>query len=115
MENERPGFDESDRLEAEALDQSVDLSGRPVPKGVRVVIESGLEVPCDVRYDGRDEDGYRRYVVDAHTDWSKHVVSVLAVEEMPIDARLIIDMGDATDAEAERATANLRVEVAASV
>lgn len=114
MVNERPGFDETDKAEDESQDSTVDLSGRPLPEGVTAVIDGKIAVPCDVRYDGRYE-GYRRYVVDAHTDWARHRITELNVEKLPVDVRLILDMHGATDDETQDATAGMTVTVGVSV
>lgn len=67
----------------------VDLSGRPAPKDIRVQLNSGVLVKCDVRYDGVNEDGQRRFLVIAEIDWENYHPTILWAEEYPRDATLI--------------------------
>jgi hypothetical protein len=77
-------------------DFKVDLSGRPIPKNVRAIIDSGIEIPCDVSYDGLQkgtgDQQIRRFRVKAEIDWTKNWVRMVVVGEMPIDANLIFNL-----------------------
>lgn len=65
---------------------AVDLSGRPAPVNVRVQLDSGVEVRCDVRYSGvNPNDGDRLFTVIAEIDWENYHPKLLIVEEMPND------------------------------
>lgn len=72
----------------------VDLSGRPMPTNVRAIIDSGLEIPCVVTYDGlqKSDQRIRRFKVKAEIDWTKNWVQMIVVGEMPIDATLIFNL-----------------------
>lgn len=78
----------------------VDLSGRPAPKDVRVKLNSGVVVKCDVRYDGVDMDGQRRFVVIAEIDWENYHPTVMTAAEYPRDATLIFRIPGLPDADA---------------
>lgn len=71
-----------------------DLSGKPAPVGVTAVLENGFRVKCDVRYDGIDDVGWRRYAVFAEWDWDRHWIDALEVEEMATDISLIFKFPD---------------------
>lgn len=73
--------------EQRAKDQPhVDLSGKPKPVNVRVVLNSGVVVRCDTRYSGVNEvDGDRLFTVVAEIDWENYWPTELLVEEMPND------------------------------
>lgn len=67
-------------------DSLVDLSGKPKPVNVRVVLNSGVEVRCDTRYSGvNDQDGDRLFTVVAEIDWENYWPTQLLVEELPDD------------------------------
>ncbi len=68
----------------------VDVSGKPIPKDVRAVLESGLEIRCGVKYDGKEHDGTRRYLVMAELDWNKHWIETLIIGELPADCLIAI-------------------------
>ena len=72
----------------------VDLSGRPVPKNVRAILNSGVELQCEVRYDGpsRNTDNMRRYLVKAEIDWYKYWINTLVIGEWPEDVEMIVDL-----------------------
>lgn len=78
-----------------------DMSGRPVPKGVRVILDSGVEIPCEVRYDGHSERDkrFRRYVITAEIDWLKHHIQTIVIDENPLDVHLIVQFPDSLDSE----------------
>lgn len=88
----------SDNEDENEPDRKVDLSGKPVPKNVRAVIDSGLEIQCEVAYDGTVQEGtkyWRRYQVKAEIDWTKHWITTLIIGVHPIDVRLILDLPEA--------------------
>lgn len=90
----------------------VDRSGRPKPKHVRVQLNSGIEVKCDVRYDGIDRtDDTRRFLVIAEIDWENYYPKAMIAEECPTDAALILRVPGMTDADHEAAARTLRVVV----
>lgn len=92
----------------------IDLTGRPMPENVRVQLNSGIELPCEVVYDGmvhQDESAYRRYKITAEIDWSKHWVKTLVVGELPIDVRLIFDVENATGSECQQRARTMEVIV----
>jgi|SRR3954470_12741103 len=65
---------------------AIDTSGRPKPVNVRVQLDSGIEVKCDVRYSGiNPKDGDRLFTVIAEIDWENYRPTMLLVEEMPND------------------------------
>lgn len=72
----------------------VDLSNRPRPKNVRAMLNSGIEVQCEIAYDGPSKNtvNVRRYKVKAEIDWYKHWISTLVVGEWPEDVELILDL-----------------------
>lgn len=64
----------------------VDLSGRPAPKDVRVRLNSGVLVRCDIRYSGVNPvDGDRLFTVIAEIDWENYFPKDLIVGEAPDD------------------------------
>lgn len=81
----------------------VDLSGKPNPKDVRVLLDSGIEVRCDVRYDGLDPDGTRRFMVIAEIDWEKYLPTHLIIGEHPTDVTIIFKVPGMPDEMDERA------------
>lgn len=80
-------FDLSKLLKDNPLDyNNVDLSGRPKPTNVRVQLNSGVIVKCDVRYSGTNtQDGDRLFTVIAEIDWENYHPEILLVEELPND------------------------------
>jgi hypothetical protein len=72
----------------------IDLSNRPRPKNVRAVLNSGVEIPCEVRYDGpsKNTKNVRRYLVKAEIDWYRYWINTLVVGEWPEDVELILDL-----------------------
>jgi hypothetical protein len=73
----------------------VDLSDRPVPKNVRAILDSGIELQCELSYDGRQpppKQNIRRYRVKAEINWLKHWIKTLVIGEYPADVALIIDL-----------------------
>jgi hypothetical protein len=65
---------------------AIDTSGKPKPVNVRVQLDSGIEVKCDVRYSGiNPKDGDRLFTVIAEIDWENYRPTMLLVEEMPND------------------------------
>lgn len=83
----------------------VDSTGRPWPKDVRVQLNSGITVKCDVRYDGVDPDGQRRFLVIAEIDWENYHPTTLWVGEYPMDATLIFRIPGMDDDDAARMAA----------
>jgi hypothetical protein len=83
----------------------VDASGRPWPKDVRVQLNSGVFIRCDIRYDGINDDGQRRFLVIAEVDWENYHPTILWVSEYPRDATLIFRIPGLPDAQADRMAA----------
>lgn len=91
------------------LGRLVDLSGRPIPKDVRVKLNSGMEIRCDVKYDGIDtSDDTRRYVVFAEIDWENYWPLACFVGEYPRDVTIIF-RSNCDDHENAWRAENLRV------
>jgi hypothetical protein len=83
-------------------DSPIDLSGKKIPKNVRAILNSGLEIQCTVKYDGlfnHNDLPMRRYLVQADIDWSKYWVKVLVVGEFPLDCGLFLQVPDTTGQE----------------
>jgi hypothetical protein len=77
---------EQERWVDTALGPKIDTSGKPKPVNVRVQLNSGIEVKCDVRYSGiNPKDGDRLFTVIAEIDWENYFPVALIVEEMPND------------------------------
>lgn len=90
-------------------DRKLDLSGRPAPKDVRVRLNSGIEVRCEVRYDGIDDaDNTRRFLVIAELDWENYWPTTLLVGEVCNDVTLALVTNVESDEHRRRAT-RLRV------
>lgn len=86
----------------------IDLSGKPKPVNVRVQLNSGIEVKCDVRYSGiNPKDGDRLFTVIAEIDWENYTPTVLIVEEMPNDCEFRFKIPGMPDDEAEIVAAGL--------
>lgn len=83
--------------------RKIDLSGKPKPKGVRVQLDSGIEVKCDVRYDGiNPHDGDRLFTIIAEIDWENYRPKLILVEETPNDVEFrlrVAGLPDELDAE----------------
>jgi hypothetical protein len=78
----------------------VDTSGLPIPKNVRVILNSGFEIPCLVTYDGTEMSAgvmCRRFKVKAEVDWYKYWVKTLVIGECPSDAKIVFDTGKEVD------------------
>lgn len=77
----------------------VDTSGKPLPKNVRAILDSGLEIPCVLKYVGVVESAgaqCRKYMVMAEVNWGKHWVKTLVIGEWPSDVQLAFDAGPPT-------------------
>jgi hypothetical protein len=82
----------------EARLSPVDLSGKPTPKGVRVKLNSGVVIECgDVRYDGLNLDGNRRFVVLVEFDWENYHPTQVIAAEYPRDVTLVFRIPDVDD------------------
>jgi hypothetical protein len=85
----------------------VDTSGKPLPKNVRVILNSGVEIPCALKYDGTEMSAgvmVRKYLVIAEIDWYKHWVKTLVVGEWPSDVKFAFNTGKEVDPETWRKT-----------
>lgn len=71
-----------------------DLSGKPKPENVRVQLNSGIELQCELKYDGIDEEGGRRYYIIAEIDWENYWPTTLIVGLYPTDVTLLFKMSD---------------------
>lgn len=83
-------------------DRPIDTSGRPVPENVVAILDSGVRVPCGVRFDGWEHTHYgswRRYVVVAEVDWQKHRIDILEIGSMPTDVTIQVQVHDMPDQE----------------
>lgn len=77
-----------------------DLSGKPKPENVRAVLNSGIEVKCELKYDGIDKNGMRRHFVIAEIDWENYWPTTLVVGVFPTDCVLSLKVpDDSTEAE----------------
>lgn len=85
----------------ESFDSRVDRSGKPKPKDVRVLLNSGIEVKCEVVYDGLDPDRTRRFLVIAEIDWENYWPKELRVGEHPTDTTLSFRIPGLPDDEAD--------------
>jgi hypothetical protein len=86
-----------------------DTSGRPKPVNVRVQLNSGIVVRCDVRYRGvNPADGDRIFVVIAEIDWENYHPVLLIVEECPNDIEFRFRIPGMPDDEAQRVCAGLQ-------
>ena len=74
----------------------VDTSGKPLPKNIRAILDSSIEIPCAIKYDGMSGD-LRKYLVIAEVDWYRHWVKVLIVGEWPSDVHLVLCTGKEVD------------------
>lgn len=83
-----------------ALGPKVDTSGKPKPENVRAVLNSGIEVKCELKYDGIDKNGMRRHFVIAEIDWENYWPTTLVVGVFPTDCVLSLKVpDDSTEAE----------------
>lgn len=99
----------------------VDLSGRPAPKGVRAILNSGIEIECSVRYDGHStiDKRKRRFVIFAEIDWRKYNIERLILGEWPMDAEPVLKFPDTGDTELQehiqRMHATMKISVEKTV
>jgi hypothetical protein len=84
------------RIEDDDSPLKIDTSGNPAPKNVRAILDSGIEIPCALHYDGRTAQDMRRYLVIAEIDWYKHWVATLVVGEWPSDVQICLNVGKHT-------------------
>jgi hypothetical protein len=80
----------------DSFGNKVDTSGKPIPKNVRAILNSGIEVPCAVKYDGTEMSSgelVRRYLVLAEVNWYKYWVKTLVVGEWPSDVKFAFNVG----------------------
>ena len=83
-------------------DRPVDDSGKPVPENVVAILDSGVRVPCTVRFDGIEQAFsklWRRYLVVAEVDWQKHRIDILEIGAMPTDVTIQVQVWDMPDHE----------------
>lgn len=81
----------------------IDQSGRPKPVNVRVQLNSGIEVRCDVRYSGiNKQDGDRLFTVVAEIDWENYHPVALLVEEMCNDVEFRFRIPGMSDFDAQQ-------------
>ena len=95
-------------------DRPIDDSGRPEPENVVAILDSGMRVPCTVRYDGTEQtfrQMWRRYVVVAEVDWQKHRIDILEIGLMPTDVTMQIQVFDMPDHEWLDYAAHMRARV----
>lgn len=87
-----------DPMQSFATDR--DMSGKPKPENVRAVLNSGIEVKCELKYDGIDKNGMRRHFVIAEIDWENYWPTTLVVGVFPTDCVLSLKVpDDSTEAE----------------
>jgi hypothetical protein len=89
----------------------VDDSGRPVPEDVVAVLDSGVRVPCAVRYDGVDRNRSRRYIVMAEIDWENYQIDVLEIGVLPYDVVLVIKVSGLNDEDHAKYVTHMRAKV----
>lgn len=110
MPNEHNAFDLSnlvrDMQTANRNTPLVDLSGKPPPKGVSVILNSGVTVQCEVKYSGTAPNT-RLFTVLAEIDWENYHPMILSVAEMPRDVEFRFRIPGLDDATANRVAADL--------
>lgn len=111
MPDERNVFDLSQFVDALRDDApKIDTSGRPAPKNVRVQLNSGVLVKCDVRYQGvNPADGDRIFTVIAEIDWENYHPKLLLVEEAPNDVEYRFRVPGVPDEECNQILATLQL------
>ena len=57
------------------------MSDRPC--GVTAVTENGLRIPCEVKPDGMDKDGYPKFRITAEVDWRRFQITRIEVKHWP--------------------------------
>lgn len=88
----------------------IDQSGRPKPVNVRVQLNSGVVIRCDVRYSGVNKlDGDRLFTVIAEIDWENYHPVLLLVEEMANDVEFRFLVPGMSDADAQKFCAGLQL------
>jgi hypothetical protein len=91
-------------------DRKIDRSGRPKPQDVRVQLNSGVVIRCEVRYDGIDKsDMTRRFLVIAEIDWENYHPKAIIIGEMPNDSGLYFRVPGLPDDVCEQVAAGLQV------
>jgi hypothetical protein len=93
----------------------MDDSGRPVPEDIVAVLDSGVRVPCAVRYDGT-QLGFggktlRRYLVMAEIDWENYQIDVLEIGVLPSDVTLGIRVSGLSDEDHVKYAAHMRAKI----
>jgi len=93
----------------------VDDSGRPPPEDVVAILNSGVRVPCTVRYDGMSTGQYgrplRRYLVLAEIDWENYQIDILEIGALPDDVTLGIKVSGLNDEDHIAYAAHMRAKV----
>lgn len=112
MADEHNAFDLGKLLKDNPLDfehyDNVDMSGRPKPVNVRVQLNSGVIIKCDVRYSGTNKlDGDRLFTVIAEIDWENYHPVRLIVEEMANDVEFRFRVPGLSDADARKLCSGL--------
>lgn len=87
-------------------DQRWDMSGKPPPKGVTVTLNSGVRVPCEVKYAGTAPNT-RLFTVLAEIDWENYHPVILSVAEMPRDVEFRFRIPGLDDASANQIAAGI--------
>lgn len=72
------------------------------PRGVTAVTENGLRIPCDIRPDGMDKDGYPKYRIAAEVNWHRFHIARIEVEHWPDRTALALQLDGARPDEAMR-------------
>lgn len=91
-------------------ERRIDASGKPLPEDVRVQLNSGIEVKCDIRYDGIDTtDNTRRFLVICEMDWENYFPKTLIVGLYPSDVTLCLRVPGASDDDHVRFSQSMRV------
>lgn len=113
MPDEHNAFDLSELLSDKSrwtlTGPPADLSGRPAPKGVSVVLNSGVRVRCEVRYQGTAPNT-RLYTVIAEIDWENYHPVILSVQEMPADVEFRFRIPGLDDATAAQVASGIQLQ-----
>lgn len=83
-------------------ERRIDPSGKPLPENVRVQLNSGIEIKCDLCYDGLDPDQTRRFLVICEMDWENYFPKTMIVGLHPTDTTLVLRVPGATDNDHQR-------------
>lgn len=78
----------------DSQNHKVDMSGKPVPKGITGLLDNGLEIKLGTYYCDTTHDGKRVYYIVADIDWNKHWLREVRIDECPTDCSVRIKTHD---------------------